>query len=70
MVSYWLNYQLSGQETFSYHATNVLLHVANAILVFFIVRKILDFARVEASRRNILADEKSLGPVSSRLESR
>ncbi len=52
MISYWLNYQLSGQETFTYHATNVLLHTANAILVFFIIRKILELAGAEASRLN------------------
>lgn len=55
MISYWLNYQLSGQETFTYHAANVLLHITNAILVFFIVRKILDFAGVDSSRWNVLA---------------
>ena len=55
MISYWLNYRLSGQETFTYHVANVLLHTANAILVFFIVRKILVLAGVEAPKWNILA---------------
>src|SRR4026209_1083900 len=44
MFSYWVNYQLSELRTFSYHAFNVLFHAANASLLFFIVRKILEFA--------------------------
>src|ERR1700744_5312658 len=35
MATFWLNYQQSGaQETFGYHALNVLLHVFNTILTF------------------------------------
>src|SRR4051794_6792540 len=26
-LSYWLNYQVSGADTFGYHVTNLLLHV-------------------------------------------
>ncbi|MDQ2901744.1 MAG: tetratricopeptide repeat protein [Acidobacteriota bacterium] len=53
MISYWLNYQLSGESTFSYHVVNVALHVANSILVFSIVRRLLEFAA--AGRRDLLA---------------
>src|SRR5579862_8480514 len=55
MFSYWVNYQLSGFETFSYHAFNVLFHAANALLIFLIVRKILQWAGVETDRLDILA---------------
>lgn len=41
MLSYWINYQLSQLQTFSYHAFNLLLHAVNAVLVFLIVRKLL-----------------------------
>lgn len=40
MFSYWANYQFS-KEPFSFHAVNVLIHVLNSILIFFIVRKLL-----------------------------
>src|SRR4029077_16669945 len=55
MFSYWVNFELSGGETFSYHALNVLLHAVNAALIFLIVRKILAWAGVEAQRLDILA---------------
>lgn len=45
MAGYWFNYQLSGQNTFSYHVINVLLHVVNSGLVFLIVRRLLEWAR-------------------------
>lgn len=41
MFTYWANYQASGSNTFSYHVWNVLFHVINSALVFFIVRRIL-----------------------------
>jgi tetratricopeptide (TPR) repeat protein len=40
MFSYWMNYQFST-EPFSYHVINVLIHVFNSLLVFFIVRRFL-----------------------------
>ena len=55
MFSYWVNYQLSGFETFSYHAFNVLFHAANAVLIFLIVRKILQWAGVQKEQLDILA---------------
>jgi tetratricopeptide (TPR) repeat protein len=44
MVSYWLNYQMSGLNPFPYHAVNVLLHAANAILAGLIVRRLSGWA--------------------------
>ena len=40
MFSYWVNYQVS-QAPFGFHATNILIHLLNGFLVFFIVRKLL-----------------------------
>jgi len=56
MFTFWLNYQQSGvQETFGYHAWNVLLHFFNAIFTFLAVRKVLSWAGVEASLARILS---------------
>jgi tetratricopeptide (TPR) repeat protein len=55
MWSYWVNYRLSAFQPYSYHAFNVAFHAANAVLLFFIFRKILDFAEVESARRDVLA---------------
>ena len=54
MLGYWMNYQASGQVTFSYHVVNVLFHVANAGLMFLIARKMLALAG-EINRRTMLA---------------
>ncbi|MGI8991819.1 MAG: tetratricopeptide repeat protein [Bryobacteraceae bacterium] len=53
MASYWLNYQFSGERAFSYHVVNVALHAANSILVFWIVRKVFDFAAIPSAKRDI-----------------
>ena len=55
MFSYWVNYQLSGFQTTSYHAFNIFFHTLNSVLVFLIVRKVLEFAEVEPKRRDVLA---------------
>jgi protein O-mannosyl-transferase len=80
MFTYWINYQLSGQQTFSYHAFNVLFHVMASILVFFVVRKILEWTQVDRVRRDVLAvfagalfllhpvNSESVGYVASRSE--
>lgn len=39
MLSYWLNHQLSA-GTFGFHLCNVILHLVNGFMVFFIVRKL------------------------------
>src|SRR5580698_5323720 len=56
MFTFWLNYQQSGaQDTFGYHALNVLLHFFNTILTFLSVRKVLSWAAVEESKARILS---------------
>jgi len=44
MLSYWTNYQSAGADTAQYHAWNVFFHFLNAVLVYFVVRKLLQFA--------------------------
>ena len=41
MLSYWLNFQTAGQDTWTYHATNIILHLLNGGLVFLIVRRLV-----------------------------
>ncbi len=56
MFSYWLNFQQSGlQDTFSYHATNVILHLFNGAFILFAVRKVLGWAGVDSAKGWILA---------------
>jgi tetratricopeptide (TPR) repeat protein len=80
MFTYWINYQLSGERTFWYHVFNVLFHGMVSILVFFVVRKILEWAQVDGVRRDVLAvfagalfllhpvNSESVGYVASRSE--
>ena len=40
MLSYWVNYQFS-QTPGGFHAVNLLIHLLNSLLIFFIARKFL-----------------------------
>ncbi len=55
MFTYWLNSRMSGVEPFPYHLWNVLLHIANGLLVLLAVRKLLELAGVQERRRGWLA---------------
>ena len=56
MFSYWVNKQLAVEgNTYPYHVVNVLIHLIAGGLMFFIVRRLLEWAGVEASRRSLLA---------------
>src|SRR5258705_4157979 len=46
-MSLGLDYNLWGMNAAGYHLTNVLLHTANAVLVYFLARRIL---RLTATR--------------------
>jgi tetratricopeptide (TPR) repeat protein len=55
MFTYWLNSRISGSDTFSYHVFNVVFHCCTSALVFFIVRRLAEWAGVMHSRRDLLA---------------
>lgn len=41
MATYWFDYLIGGKEPFGFHLTSLLLHVANSLLVFVVVRLLL-----------------------------
>ena len=51
MATYWFNYLTSGTRLVPYHLTGLLLHTLTAILVFFVLRRLLDLAKVKLDRR-------------------
>ena len=54
MTTFWANLHFSsGQGTFAYHAVNVLFHATASILLFFVLRRILDWTN--SRNRDILA---------------
>jgi protein O-mannosyl-transferase len=55
MFTYWVNVQISGSDTFSYHLVNVLIHLLAATLIYFIVRRLLEWGAVEPGMRTPLA---------------
>jgi tetratricopeptide (TPR) repeat protein len=55
MFSYWANTQISKSETFSFHALNLAIHAIAAVLVFLIIRRLLEWAGGDALNRSALA---------------
>ncbi|MEO7141873.1 MAG: tetratricopeptide repeat protein [Bryobacteraceae bacterium] len=55
MLSFWVNYDFSGQNPYSYHVVNVLIHFANAVLIGFIVRKLLTWSNIENRLNTIVS---------------
>ncbi|HXP87449.1 MAG TPA: tetratricopeptide repeat protein [Bryobacteraceae bacterium] len=55
MFSYWLNYKSSGTETFSYHATNVVLHFLVAVVIALVTAKLLEWTGVTGRSKAILS---------------
>ena len=55
MITYWLNAQLSGEDTFSYHLLNLIFHCVSTGLIFLIVRRLLVWSGSEPGRRDLLA---------------
>lgn len=45
LMSFQLNYLISGLAPWSYHLVNILLHGLNAVLVFFVLKKLTDAPR-------------------------
>src|SRR5262245_16583503 len=48
-LTYSLNFRWSGQEVWSYHLVNLLLHLLNGVLLFFLARHI--FSKVISDER-------------------
>jgi tetratricopeptide (TPR) repeat protein len=55
MLSFWLNYKLSGTEPYTYHLLNLLFHAINTLLVFAIVRRLLEWSGSEGRLRDGIA---------------
>jgi len=55
MVTYWANFRLSGSESYWYHVVNVILHAATTLVVFGVVRRLVEHAGETGSRRDLVA---------------
>ncbi len=55
MMTYWMSAQLSPNDTWWFHFMNVAIHAIASGLAFLIVRRLLQWAAVEESKRNLLA---------------
>ncbi len=53
-MSWGLDYLLWGMNPFGYHLTNLLLHSANAVLFYFIARRLLELASPGSDQRRDL----------------
>jgi len=55
MFSYWVNSRISLQDTSSYHLFNILIHALAGIFVYLVIRRLLEWAGVQASSRTPFA---------------
>jgi protein O-mannosyl-transferase len=55
MFSYWLNFKMSGLDTFSYHATNVILHFLVSVVIALVTAKLLEWTGVAGRAKAILS---------------
>jgi hypothetical protein len=44
MFSYWLNYVISGKDTYGYHVLNLVIHAINTGLVFIVLLRLLSLS--------------------------
>jgi Flp pilus assembly protein TadD len=44
MFSYWVNYKISGEDPYSYHVLNMLIHSINTSLVFVVLLRLLSLS--------------------------
>lgn len=54
-LTYFLNTRISPVDTTSYHYFNILIHTLCGILVFLVIRRLLEWAEVEGSARTPFA---------------
>ena len=55
MFSYWMNVQISKESTLSYHVFNLAIHALAAVLVFLALRRLMEWAAIDAAVRTPLA---------------
>src|ERR1039457_5846165 len=55
MFTYWINSRISAEDPYSYHVFNVILHCLTSLLMFPMVRRLLEWSGAQASLRNLLA---------------
>ncbi|HWQ53166.1 MAG TPA: tetratricopeptide repeat protein [Bryobacteraceae bacterium] len=55
MFTYWVNFRLSPVDTFLYHVVNVVFHLGAGVLMFFILRRLLELAGTRGDRVWILS---------------
>ena len=56
MASYWLSARLApAGDTWWFHSLNVVIHCITTCLVFFIVRRLLEWSKLGEGRRGLLA---------------
>jgi len=53
--TYWINAQISGEDPYSYHVLNVLIHCAASGLIFCIARRLAEWAGMRDPRRTVLS---------------
>jgi tetratricopeptide (TPR) repeat protein len=51
MLTYWINFLISGTDTLSYHLVNLFIHASNAVLIFFIYDRLFEISRAKVDRR-------------------
>ena len=55
MFTYWINSRISAEDPYSYHILNVIIHCLTSLLMFPMVRRLLEWSGAQASLRNLLA---------------
>jgi hypothetical protein len=53
IFSYWVNYHFWGVDPFSFHVTNVAIHLFNTVLVFLVLLRILQKAGWKGRRAQV-----------------
>jgi len=55
MFSYFVNTRISLQDTWSYHFFNIVIHILAGILVFLVIRRLMEWAGADESSRTPFA---------------
>jgi len=55
MFSFWIDYRMSGTEPYTYHLTNVVLHLGTSLLIALVTGRLLSWSGVAGRERQALA---------------